>query len=99
MDSEQNLALYRDLDDSMFGAFLKSLFKTFYRQLFATLLGSMLGSMLGLLYLSVDSALFRQRPGGRQPVGRGVGGRIVVGNGRTTTYRRAITGLPPRPVG
>jgi len=56
-----------------------------FRQLFAALFDSMLVSMLALLHVSVDSALRRQRLGGRRPVGRGVGGRIVVEDCSTTT--------------
>jgi len=66
--------------------------QSLFRQLFATLFGSMFGSKFVQLYVWMDSALCRQRPGGRRHVGRGVGGRIVVRDRRTTTYGMCIIG-------
>ena len=54
------------------------LFETLSRQSFASSFGSMFGSKFVQLYVWMDPALCRQKLGGRQPVGRGVGGRIVV---------------------
>ncbi len=59
------------------------------QQLFAPMLGSMFESMFPQSHVSVCLALRWQRLGGRQSVGRGVGGRIVVENGLTTTYGQA----------
>jgi hypothetical protein len=65
-----NLDLNRDFYPSLLGALLKQLFKTLF--------GLMFKSKFAQLYVSMGPALYRQRPGGRRPVGRGVGGRIVV---------------------
>jgi hypothetical protein len=85
---ELNLAPYLDLDTSLRGALFKPLFETFFQQLFATLLGSLFDQMFVQLWASTCHALCRQMLLPRRPVDRGVGGRIVVRNDRTTTYRR-----------
>ncbi len=69
MYHELNLAMYHDLDASLFGSLLKKLFETLFPQLFMSSFGSMFGSMYLSLYVSMDPALFRQKPGGRRPVG------------------------------
>ena len=87
-----NLDLNLDFYPSLLGALLQSLFETLFPQLFATLFGSMFKSKFAPLYLSMGPALCRQRLGGRRPVGRGVGGRIVVWNGPATTYGMCASG-------
>jgi hypothetical protein len=75
------------------------------QQLFATLLGSMFDLMYGELQASSRHATYRQTLPTRRPVGRGVGGRIVVRDCSTTTYRWSVSrasagsghGLAPRP--
>ena len=84
LNLDLNLWLNLNLDLNLIPQSDQSLF----RQLFAPLFGSMFGSKFVQLYVWMDSALCRQRLGGRQPVGRGVGGRIVACDYRTTTYRR-----------
>jgi hypothetical protein len=92
LNLDLNLNLYPSLYRELFVKTHQSLF----RKLFAKLFGSMFVSMLTLLSISMDPALRRQRLGGRRHVGRGVGGRIVVRNSRTTTYRRGHTTVATR---
>jgi hypothetical protein len=68
--------------------FAKS-YQSLFRQLFAALFGSLFELMYGWLQALSCLALNRQMLLPRRPVGRGVGGRIVVRNGRTTTYRQS----------
>ena len=89
---ELDLAIELDSDTSLLGALLKLLLDTLLLQLLATSYRSMFESMLAQLCVSMCLEPRRQRLPGRQPVGRGVGGRIVVRNRSTTTYRWAQTG-------
>jgi hypothetical protein len=73
-----NLDLRLDLHLSLRRAFLAKLLKTLLRKKLAPLFGSMFESMLVWPHAPTYLALRRQRLLGRQPVGRGVGGRIVV---------------------
>jgi hypothetical protein len=78
LHSELNLALYRNLDPSLFGALFAKTYESLLRQMLATLLGAMFDLMYGELQASSHVALNRQMLPPRRPVGRGVGGRIVV---------------------
>jgi hypothetical protein len=82
-----SLNLDLDLNPSLFGTLLRQLFETLFQQLFATLFGSMFDLKNVQLRASSHLALYRQMPLPRQSVGRGVGGRIVVRDRRTTTNR------------
>jgi len=84
-----HLDLNRDLNPELYLLLYRELFVKAHQSLFRELFGSMFMSMLTLLSISIDPALRRQGPEGRRHVGRGVGGRIVVGNDRTTTYGQA----------
>jgi hypothetical protein len=87
LHSEMNLALYRDLGTSLHRALFAKSYKSLFRQLFAALFGSMFDLMYGWLQVSSRLALCRQMLPPRRPVGRGVDGRIVLGERSTTTYR------------
>ncbi|GEM_PF-1211128 len=63
-------------------------YPSLFRQMFAALYGAMFASSCEQLFGTTRLVLSLNRQPGRRPLGRGVGGRIVVGNGLTTTYRR-----------
>jgi hypothetical protein len=87
LNSDLNLALYRGLNPSLYGWSFKQLFETLFQTLFAKLFGSMFKSKSAWLWASSSLALYPQMLLPRRPVGRGVGGRIVVGERSTATYR------------
>jgi hypothetical protein len=70
-----------------------TLLKTLLETKLAALLGSLLDSRQGSLQAPKRPALRRQGLQGRRPPGQGVGGRIVVENCPTTTYRRVPTAM------
>ncbi len=80
--SQLNSGLRRELRERLYAALHRALFVKLFETLFektlASLLGSMFESNLRSFLISTCAALHRQGPRGRQPVGRGVGGRIVV---------------------
>jgi hypothetical protein len=86
--------MYLNLNPRLYGWLFKQLFETFFQQLFASLFGSMFESMLVWSHAPSYLALRRQRLPGRQPVGRGVGGRIVVL--RTADTIRCGADIAPR---
>ena len=63
-------------------------YPSLFRQMLAALFDSMLESKYAQLLALSHLALRRQKLPPRRPLDRGVGDRIVVGNGLTTTYRR-----------
>jgi hypothetical protein len=81
------LNLYLNLNPSLFRTSFAKSFQSLFRTFFAALFGSMFASKDAWLRASSCLAPYRQRPRGRRPVGRGVGGRIVVRERHTTTYR------------
>ena len=87
MHSELNLALYRALNPSLYRELFAELFEKLLQKTLAALFGSLFDLMYGWFYASSRLALNQQMLLPRRPVGRGVGGRIVVGIRPTTTYR------------
>ena len=83
---ELNLALYRNLDPSLYRELFATSYQSLFQQLFAALFGSMLKSKSKQLLAPLRLAICRKRLPGRRPVGRGVGGRIVVRHVADTTY-------------
>ena len=85
-----NLKLYRELYAKLFAApyreLFAKLFRSLFRRFFVSLFAAMFGSMSAWLQASSRLALYRQMLLPRQSLGRGVGGRIVVRNRRTTSY-------------
>ena len=96
MRSRLNNELYLDLNRWLHMELnrekLAKSFQLLFQRLFVSSFGSLFESTLPQSYVSMRLAPGRQRLPGRQPVGRGVGGRIVVRNRSTTTYRWAQTG-------
>ena len=88
-----NSDLYLDLSDKLFAELsrekFEKLFLKSFQKMFAMLFDLLFDLKYRLLYVSSYLVLYRQKPRGRRPVGRGVGGRIVVENGPTTTYRQS----------
>ena len=82
-----SLDLDLDLNPSLYGWLFEQLFETLFQTLFAKLFGSMFKSKSAWLWASSRLALYTRMLLPRRPVGRGVGGRIVVGERSTTTYR------------
>jgi hypothetical protein len=76
LDLNLDLNLY--FYPSLHGALLKQLLDTLYQQLFAALFGSMLAALALDFKLLIFDFLGLSVLPPRQPVGRGVGGRIVV---------------------
>jgi len=73
-----NLDLDLDLNPSMYRELLAKSHRSLFQQLFASLLGSMFDLMYGELQALSRLASYRQTLPPRRPVGRGMGGRIVV---------------------
>ncbi|MBM3330569.1 hypothetical protein FJY68_01800 [candidate division WOR-3 bacterium] len=88
---ELNPDLNLDLNPSLYRALFTKSYRSVFRLLFAPLFGSMYESMLAQLSVPMRLAMCRQRLGGRRPVGRGVGGRIVVLRPANTTRCGADT--------
>jgi len=82
-----NLDLNLNLYPSLLRALFAKSFKTLLLQLFVTLFGSLFNLKYGWLQVSSRLTLCRQMLPPRQPVGRPLPGRIVVGKRPTTTYR------------
>ncbi|MBM3331031.1 hypothetical protein FJY68_04165 [candidate division WOR-3 bacterium] len=62
-------------------------YQLLFQQLFAALFGSMFVAKYLWLWVQLCLAPCRRKQLGRRPVGRGVGGRIVVEERSTATYR------------
>jgi hypothetical protein len=88
-----NLKLDLNINPSLNHALFATLHLTSNPSFFASLFGSMLESMFRSFRTTTYLALYRQRPRGRRPGGRGVDGEIVVRNGPTTTYRCVPTAM------
>jgi hypothetical protein len=73
-----DLDLYPNLNLDLNLDLIHQLFDTLYQQLFATLFGAMFDLKYVQSQVSFDPESYRQKLPPRQPVGRGVGGRIVV---------------------
>jgi hypothetical protein len=86
-----NLKLREPLHAALHGEMLVALYlksdPSLFRQLFATLSGWLYESKYAQLLASSCLALLRQKLPSKQPVGRGVGGRIVARSVPTTTSR------------
>jgi hypothetical protein len=100
-DFDLNLDLNLDFYPSLFDALLKQVFETLFLQLFKKLFGSLFNAIHAALafdfHLLTYDFFYGQMLPPRRPVGRGVGGRIVVANASTTTYRQDTLGLPSQP--
>jgi hypothetical protein len=89
-----NLNLYPDLNLNLNLNLIPRSYQSLFLQLFAPLFGSLFTSKNAQLWASSCLALRRQMLLPRRPVGRGVGGRIVVWHRHTTTYRwRSALGM------
>jgi hypothetical protein len=77
-----NSELCRKLREQVYAALFAALFAKLFETLSEKTLAALFGSLFALkprpLWASMCLALCRQRPRGRRPPGRGVGGRIVV---------------------
>jgi hypothetical protein len=87
LNSALCLNLYLNLNPSLFRWSCMQLLETLLQKLFAALFGSMLALMLTQLWVFSYLSPYRQMLPPRRPVGRGVDGRIAVGERCTTTCR------------
>jgi len=89
-----NLYLNLDLNPALYRALFAKLYTSLFQQLFATLFGSMFAALAFDFYLLTYDFFYGPMLPPRQPVGRPLPGRIVVGNDRTTTYRWIAIRMP-----